>query len=124
MDERGNLSTGELIQTYPVTIDDDNNVRVDINADSGTGRPSTPRLSSGVAAGVKRCELVKTMASGGQVKLRESLQIARAHNRIRNRSGRSATTRPRFSWRLESDDPSTEIQLAYEIEVDSDGLVI
>ncbi len=35
-----------------------------------------------------------------------------------------ATTRPRFSWRLESDDPSTEIQLAYEIEVDSDGLVI
>ena len=35
MDERGNLSTGELIQTYPVTIDDDNNVRVDINADRG-----------------------------------------------------------------------------------------
>jgi len=35
-----------------------------------------------------------------------------------------ATTQPRFSWRLESDDPSTEIQLAYEIEVDSDGLVI
>lgn len=32
MDERGNLSTGELIVTYPVTIDDDNNVRVDINA--------------------------------------------------------------------------------------------
>ncbi len=43
MDERGNLSTGELIQTYPVTIDDDKNVRVDINADrgdeSGTPRP-------------------------------------------------------------------------------------
>ena len=35
MDERGNLSTGELIETYPVTIDDDNNVRVDINADRG-----------------------------------------------------------------------------------------
>lgn len=33
MDERGNLSTGELIVTYPVTIDDDGNVRVDINAD-------------------------------------------------------------------------------------------
>ena len=35
MDEQGNLSTGELIETYPVTIDDDNNVRVDINADRG-----------------------------------------------------------------------------------------
>ena len=35
-----------------------------------------------------------------------------------------ATTRPRFSWRLESDDPSTEIQLAYEIEVASGGHVI
>ena len=34
MDERGNLSTGELILTYPVTIDDGNNVRVDINADA------------------------------------------------------------------------------------------
>ena len=34
MDERGNLSTGELIITYPVTIDDGNNVRVDINANS------------------------------------------------------------------------------------------
>ena len=31
MDEAGNLSTGEPISTYPVTIDDDNNVRVDIN---------------------------------------------------------------------------------------------
>ena len=31
MDERGNLSTGGVIDTYPVTIDDDNNVRVDIN---------------------------------------------------------------------------------------------
>ena len=36
MDERGNLSTGELIQTYPVTIDDGNNVRVDINANADT----------------------------------------------------------------------------------------
>ena len=34
MDERGNLSTGELIVTYPVTIDDGNNVRVDINANA------------------------------------------------------------------------------------------
>lgn len=34
MDERGNLSTGELIVTYPVEIDDGNNVRVDINANS------------------------------------------------------------------------------------------
>ena len=31
MDERGNLSTGGVIDTYPVTIDDDKNVRVDIN---------------------------------------------------------------------------------------------
>ena len=31
MDERGNLSTGDLIDSYPVTIDDDNNIRVDIN---------------------------------------------------------------------------------------------
>ena len=38
MDERGNLSTGELILTYPVTVDDDNNVRVDINADAETDR--------------------------------------------------------------------------------------
>ncbi len=36
MDERGNLSTGELVQTYPVTIDDGNNVRVDINANADT----------------------------------------------------------------------------------------
>jgi len=35
-----------------------------------------------------------------------------------------ATTWPRFSWRLESDDPSAEIQLAYEIEVASGGHVI
>ena len=31
MDERGNLSTGGVIDTYPVAIDDDNNIRVDIN---------------------------------------------------------------------------------------------
>ncbi|MEO0494078.1 MAG: hypothetical protein AAF081_11740 [Actinomycetota bacterium] len=36
MDERGNLSNGELILTYPVTIDDGNNVRVDINANAET----------------------------------------------------------------------------------------
>jgi alpha-L-rhamnosidase len=35
-----------------------------------------------------------------------------------------ATTRPRFSWRLESGGPSTEIQLAYEIEVASGVHVI
>lgn len=35
MDERGNLSTGGLIDTYPVTVDDDGNVRVDINFDRG-----------------------------------------------------------------------------------------
>lgn len=34
MDERGNLSTGELITTYPVTIDDAQRVRVDINFES------------------------------------------------------------------------------------------
>ncbi len=33
MDGSGILSTGEAIQSYPVTIDDDNNVRVDINFD-------------------------------------------------------------------------------------------
>ena len=33
MDERGTLSTGESIVSYPVTIDDDNNVRVDISPD-------------------------------------------------------------------------------------------
>ena len=33
MDERGNLSTGGVIDTYPVTIDDDKNVRVDLNFD-------------------------------------------------------------------------------------------
>ena len=33
MDERGNLSTGELVYTYPVTIDDGNNVRADLNFD-------------------------------------------------------------------------------------------
>ena len=33
MDERGNLSTGELISTYPVEIDADDNVRVDLNFD-------------------------------------------------------------------------------------------
>ena len=31
MDERGNLSTGAVIDSYPVAIDDDNNIRVDIN---------------------------------------------------------------------------------------------
>lgn len=31
MDEHGNLSTGGTIDTYPVTIDDNNNVRVDLN---------------------------------------------------------------------------------------------
>jgi len=34
MDERGNLSTGELITTYPVTVDDEQRVRVDINFES------------------------------------------------------------------------------------------
>jgi len=36
MDAAGNLSSGESISTYPITIDDDNNVRVDINFDAGT----------------------------------------------------------------------------------------
>jgi len=34
MDERGNLSTGDLIVTYPVTIDGEQRVRVDINFES------------------------------------------------------------------------------------------
>ena len=34
MDEGGLLSTGDPIRSYPVTIDDDNNVRVDINFDA------------------------------------------------------------------------------------------
>ena len=33
MDERGNLSTGDVVFTYPVTIDDGGNVRVDLNFD-------------------------------------------------------------------------------------------
>ena len=33
MDERGNLSTGAMIDTYPVSIDDDKNVRIDLNFD-------------------------------------------------------------------------------------------
>lgn len=35
MDARGNLSTGEMIDTYPVAVDDDDNVRVDINFGRG-----------------------------------------------------------------------------------------
>ena len=38
MNERGTLSTGETIGTYPVTIDNVNNVRVDINLNS-TAKP-------------------------------------------------------------------------------------
>ena len=62
----------------------------------------------------------------GRVKLRESLQMRATGLTTEYETDPVglATTRPRFSWRLESDDPSTEIQLAYEIEVDSDGLVI
>lgn len=33
MDAEGNLSTGEMVLSYPVAIDDKNNVRVDINYD-------------------------------------------------------------------------------------------
>ncbi len=33
MDAEGNLSSGESILSYPITIDDKNNVRVDINYD-------------------------------------------------------------------------------------------
>ena len=36
MDERGNLSTGGTIDMYPVSIDDDRNVRVDLNFDRDT----------------------------------------------------------------------------------------
>ncbi|MGB1504841.1 MAG: hypothetical protein ACPHDT_05090 [Acidimicrobiales bacterium] len=36
MDERGNLSTGGTIDMYPVSIDDDKNVRVDLNFDRDT----------------------------------------------------------------------------------------
>ena len=36
MDERGNLSTGGTIDMYPVSIDDDRNVRVDRNFDRDT----------------------------------------------------------------------------------------
>ncbi len=36
MDERGNLSTGGTIDRYPVSIDDDKNVRVDLNFDRDT----------------------------------------------------------------------------------------
>ena len=62
----------------------------------------------------------------GRVKLRESLQMRATGLTTEYETDPVglATTQPRFSWRLESDDPSTEIQLAYEIEVDSDGLVI
>ena len=34
MDAEGNLSTGDSILSYPITIDEKNNVRVDINYDS------------------------------------------------------------------------------------------
>lgn len=62
----------------------------------------------------------------GRVKLRESLQMRATGLTTEYETDPVglATTRPRFSWRLESDDPSTDIQLAYEIEVASGGHVI
>ena len=62
----------------------------------------------------------------GRVKLRESLQMRATGLTTEYETDPVglATTRPRFSWRLESDDPSTEVQLAYEIEVASGGHVL